>query len=86
MQSAEAFFNKPSPFQKADQEKDAAARNNPGPSARAGNADATAVDTIGAATEGSPTDARVLDAVDSAETSAETIGKVVAVSTTCRLS
>ncbi|CAM9383114.1 unnamed protein product [Scytosiphon promiscuus] len=62
MQSAEAFFNKPSPFQKAAQEKEAADRGNPGP---------------GAATEDSSSDAQLLDAVDSGETAAETVGAAV---------
>ncbi|CAM9356048.1 unnamed protein product [Hapterophycus canaliculatus] len=74
MQGAEAFFNKPSPFQKAAQEKEAAARRNRSPDAGAGGADGTAVDTPSTATEGSSTDAQVLDAAGSAETT----GTVVA--------
>lgn len=81
MQSAEAFFNKPSPFQKAAQEKEAAVSRNPG----SGRDEDTAVDAAAATTEGSSADARVLDAVDSAETAAETLGTVVAVRTTWRL-
>lgn len=58
MQGAEAFFNKPSPFQKAAQEKEAAA-------AAAATAAASA-----AATDEPVVEGRVLDAVDSAETTA----------------
>lgn len=63
MQGAEAFFNKPSPFQKAAEEKEKAA----------------AAAAAGVASDGESVDARVLDAVDSAETAAETTGTVVAV-------
>ncbi|CAM9252814.1 unnamed protein product [Pylaiella littoralis] len=65
MQGAEAFFNKPSPFQKAAEEKEKAAA-------------AAAAAAAGVASDGESVDARVLDAVDSAETAAETTGTVVA--------
>lgn len=72
MQGAEAFFNKPSPFQKAAQEKEEAA------------AAATAAASAGAsaATDAESVDARVLDPVDSAETASETTTVEVGI---CRL-
>lgn len=63
MQGAEAFFNKPSPFQKAAQEKEAAA----------------AAAAAAGATEGSSVDASIADAVESAEIAAETTGTVIEV-------
>eukprot|EP00903_Cladosiphon_okamuranus_P009413 g8977.t1 len=64
MQVAEAFFNKPSPFQKAAQEKEAAAA-------------AAAAASASAATDGSSVDANIADAVESAEMAAETTGTVI---------
>lgn len=66
MQGAEAFFNKPSPFQKAAQEKEAAA--------------AAAAASTSAITDGSSSvDAKIADAVESAEMAAETTGTVIEV-------
>ena len=65
MQGAEAFFNKPSPFQKAAQENEAAA---------------AAAAASAAATDGaSSVDAKIADAVESAEIAAETTGTVIEV-------
>lgn len=65
MQGAEAFFNKPSPFQKAAQEK--------------GAAEAAATASTDGSSSSSSVDARILDAVDSAEIAAETTGTVIEV-------
>ena len=71
MQGAEAFFNKPSPFQKAAEYKEESAAA----SASASTADAEAT------AAGTSADARVLDAVESAETAAETTETVIEVGT-----
>ncbi|CAM9943874.1 unnamed protein product [Ectocarpus sp. 6 AP-2014] len=67
MQGAEAFFSKPSPFQKAAEYKEESAAA----SASVSTADAEAT------AAGTSADARVLDAVESAETAAETTGTVI---------
>eukprot|EP00752_Nemacystus_decipiens_P010614 g9452.t1 len=63
MQGAEAFFNKPSPFQKAAQEKKAA--------------EAAEAASASAADGSSSVDATIADAVESAEIAAETTGTVI---------
>ncbi|CAB1105150.1 unnamed protein product [Ectocarpus sp. CCAP 1310/34] len=67
MQGAEAFFNKPSPFQKAAKYKEESAAA----SASASTADAEAT------AAGTSADARVLEVVESAEAATETTGTVI---------
>lgn len=77
MQGAEAFFNKPSPFQKAAQEKEAAA-------ASASAATSAAAAAAAAAGGSSSVDASIVDAVDSAEIAAEMTGTVIEVGGTAQ--